>query len=201
MLKKLLDETFSDFGEVIHHPDPYSPRLRGEPIIEMIVLPVNSQYLARVVGGGILTGISAFSESAYVSVYGEKKLDRLIELPPKRMGARFRREAFLKAVWGIADVMGKLWPLLNRNHDAIDIRRLGRFFVADYAWVLTGHWREKLPDALADIRRFEKDEAIIEAATQLCEFSKTKPFDPDANCQHTAVLYRLAERLFENIKQ
>jgi len=137
ILKNKIDNYFKDSFEIVHHPDFYNKRNSSLPVLEVIVLPVNSRYFVYE-NKGILTGISGFVQNNYYTLLPGISLEQLIPLPKNSFLFHERISIFLKCDWGINDYLTKFWPLLHLEMIDVDLKRVIKFITMDIIWVLCG---------------------------------------------------------------
>ena len=155
-LKTNIDLLLSDLGIIIHHPNLYMPRIKPRLYIEIVVIPLKSNYLANP-NTGILLGLSGFVNKKYKCIIGPKKITELVILPQNINSINERFDVFKRCDNGIRYLLSYMWPLINSNENVCDIRRVSKYFFMDSLWVLDGKF-EYNKDAIIDksITKFQK---------------------------------------------
>lgn len=192
--RRILDHLFIKYGyiNIIHHPDPYTPRLDRHIPVELLVLPFQSRFLADS-KHGIMTGLSAFVCNKYWIVPPSPPLDELVKLPFNNMTPQERATIFLNCEWGPKDVVAKLWPILFKNETIIDVRRLTRFLIMDALWVITGEMCLNLNNCSAILNK--KIPKLSHQFDDLINFCRQTTFDSIRNYKYSVDLFELAIEL------
>lgn len=125
------------WGRVIFHPDMYSPRAKGQRVIEVVILPEGSRYLSG--EAGRLFGCSLRPRGRLRHVAG-RKVTEMVRLPDEPADARERWRIFKRGRYGLNDLLAILWARMGDGWWTIDVRRVVRFGLIDSAWVIGGQF-------------------------------------------------------------
>lgn len=197
-LKKIIDNVFSGFGTVIHHPDLYRPRIFDDIYIEIVVLPKKSNYLIR---NGILLGLSGFVKGNFITRYGSDKIDKYLPLPTNPKTQIERYYIFRTCDNGIKYIQTMLWPLLNNNYYKSDIRRISKYFFMDTFWIFSGEFKKNWNYIRDNISKYFTPITKNKDFRKYFKYISSSKFDPHINNKMTTFFYCLIKEIDIKLKK